>query len=396
MRERERERSIRLASCLRYLDELVIGAEDECDPLARGERAHRASLAMMNAPLGLRRPLGVPYQPDVAVRLGDEVKYPLELEVPIMLGSAPWQYTSAHAREVLIRLSGRTRLPVQLWAPILPRETALIEECGATVIALWDAGRFGVTPEYLQGAVAVECSLLDHYAPTAAYFPPEVARALHLAPRHPIHCPAAPMDCVSCDDLARTITLLGEVTAHQLPILLTLPGASFERLLAPLASGAVAPDGVIIDCEGPNWLPGAEWTARSAVAVLDVLQIRSLEPDGAALATMPFFIIAPIGTGAGLLKLLAMGAAGVTLRESLVHMIAAGEAEGLGVEDVVERCVTMLRSMVGELVHIMAHHGWEELGALSRAILRAASYDAAAVTGLPLVGYGRPLPMWQH
>jgi len=49
-----------------------------------------------------------------------------------------------------------------------------------------------------------------------------------------------------------------------------------------------------------------------------------------------------------------------------------------------------------EIKNITASVGHSSINGLSRNDLMALTYDAAAITGVKLIGYDRVLPMWEY
>ncbi len=161
------------------------------------------------------------------------------------------------------------------------------------------------------------------------------------------------LDMERPDDLAQVIELVRQDTRNRVPVLVRLPAGDLSGDMSVIS--AAAPDGVIL--------------ALGSV------------PMGAALSAardskLPMLVEMPQASSHDVLKLLALGGAGVMLTGKVT--------------------LSRLGKLGAKLTHGMGALGAGSAGDLGPENLRALDQETASLTGVPLAGYDAPLPMWRH
>ena len=161
------------------------------------------------------------------------------------------------------------------------------------------------------------------------------------------------LDMERPDDLAQVIELVRQDTRNRVPVLVRLPAGDLSGDMSVL-SGA-APDGVIL-------APGGVPMEAALSAARD--------------SRLPVLVEMPRASSQDVLKLLALGGAGVMLTGKVT--------------------LSQLGKLGAKLTHGMGALGAGSTGDLGPENLRALDQEIASLTGVPLAGYDAPLPMWRH
>ncbi|MCH2417903.1 MAG: hypothetical protein MK222_04110 [Candidatus Poseidoniia archaeon] len=161
------------------------------------------------------------------------------------------------------------------------------------------------------------------------------------------------LDMERPDDLARVVELVRQSARDRVPVLVRLPAGDLSGDMGALRTAAS--DGVIL---APGSVP---------------LEAALSATRGSGL---PVLAEIPRASADDVLKLLALGAAGVVL---------TGEVT-----------LNRLSKLGDQLAHAMGALGAGSASELGPEQLRALDQEVAALTGVPLAGYDAPLPMWRH
>lgn len=150
-------------------------------------------------------------------------------------------------------------------------------------------------------------------------------------------------------------------------------------------------DAIVIDC-----LPGEDLSSSVQHPVISTILsndrmgiFRSREKD------VRLIVDAPIRNSVDAVKLLALGADQIGLthitREFIKEMNNSRDWAEIG-----ERFGDHLNSMENGIRELLEKIGNGSLERIRKNGLTASDYSTAAITGLPLVGYGKELPIWRH
>jgi len=171
----------------------------------------------------------------------------------------------------------------------------------------------------------------------------------------------------------KEIELLREVTEHKKTIILRiLPFDLYENMKKALKA---KPDAIAVDC---SYFP--------AVGVFGSA-LKAFEEANAKEKNIKLLILANLRSAEDVIKILALGADGIGFFYN--------ERNG-DVETVSSEVSSFIKKMNEEIKNIVAFTGHNSINELNKNDLMALTYDAAAVTGVKLIGYDRVLPMWEY
>jgi len=234
-----------------YWDHLVLNASQVTNP----------SIDPLREPMELttwlgRKPDRVELAPD-SIDLKTELSPQVKLEIPVMFSAMSYGAVSLNVHESLARAATEAGT---LWntgeGGLHPR----LYQYGANTIVQVASGRFGVHPEYLNIARAVEIKIGQGAKPgIGGHLPGEkVSREVSLTRMIPqgtdALSPAPHHDIYSIEDLAQLIYALKEATNYQKPILVKIAAVHNS---AAIASGMVRAGADIIVLDGLRGSTGA-------------------------------------------------------------------------------------------------------------------------------------------
>ena len=387
-----------------------------------------SSLSICPVQLHKRRPLDrLDEPPSTEIVLGaDTSSQPMQLSTPILLNGYSSLFFGAPDRKALgmgASLSGTALLVGE--GPILPEEKELFNKISTKTVPQWDSGRIGMDANVLGSASAVEIRLGNGTSGGVESFIPASRLSESWAANigHPrgidYYKPGYHLDMERPADLLNHVELLREVTSHRAPVLVRLsPGDVAKDIKLALSARA---DGIILDVDPAG--NGAVWencersvgipvlpAVSSARVALDRARREGKGPD------VPLLVNCDVRNGGDVFKLIALGANAViigTAAQIVMGCTECGKCHlgrcpvGLATHDTELQAVVdmetsgefvggLVDAMTDELSQAMAVAGREELADITLDDIRALTYDAAAVTGAPLAGLGRSLPMWEY
>ncbi|MCG2826791.1 MAG: hypothetical protein L6265_09395, partial [Thermoplasmatales archaeon] len=166
----------------------------------------------------------------------------------------------------------------------------------------------------------------------------------------------------------KEIELLREVTEHKKTIILRIPPFDlYENMKKALKA---KPDAIAVDC---SYFP--------AVGVFGSA-LKAFEEANAKEKNIKLLILANLRSAEDAVKALALGADGI----GFFYNERNGDVEAVSSE--VSNFINMMNE---EIKNITASVGHSSINGLSRNDLMALTYDAAAITGVKLIGYDRVL-----
>lgn len=323
---------------------------------------------------------------------------PLFVKVP-RLGDA-----GRSARHALVTGAAEAGIPVEFGVDgPSDDEVKVLKERRVPWLLQVTPSRQSLTPELLSGCVCIELRLGGAWGGVVHS---------ELDPENPVE---RHLELTGPDELSKLVELFRSVTEYKVPVLARF-GAGRLREDAAWAAGAGV-DGLHIECSpgGAEIAPEVVQESLSlplAAAMPPVL--RGLKDGGCE--DLPVLISGGARDGADVFKLMAMGAAAVGLDTAarvavgcaLTGICATGQCPtGVATTDPAleskldraeggKRLARFIQALASELDALMLATGHSRLSDLGTEDLRTLDYDAAAVTGLKLAGFDRPLPMWSH
>ena len=169
----------------------------------------------------------------------------------------------------------------------------------------------------------------------------------------------------------KEIELLKEVTDHKKTIVVRIP--PFDLYENVKKAVKAKPDAIAVDC---SYFP-VTGVFGPALKALDEVKEKNIK----------LLILANLRSAEDAVKVLALGADGIGFFYN--------ERNG-DVQTVSSEISNFINRMNEEIKNLTALVGHSSISELSRNDLMALTYDAAAVTGVKLIGYDRVLPMWEY
>jgi glutamate synthase domain-containing protein 2 len=360
---------------------------------------------------------------DTKIKIGNSIESPLELEVPILLVSRGAGVVSKSCKMAQMFATGQIKSAFDTGGITFPEEFELKAKHGGKLIHQWASGRLGVNEEYLLNSDAVEIVLgtnsLGGSIPIipAEKMTPELATNWNLPEGVDFILPRGNLDFDVPADLKRHVELIREITNNKVPVLIRLiAGDVYEDTKLAVRAGV---DAIILDgsdiCN--RVVPAISANSIGEPACIAIQQAKkALEATRADKKGVKLLVSGLFRHGGDIFKLLSLGADGVVLNSTTeVAMgcdlcgdcmandcpkgIATTHPEReikLDWVDAGQRLTTYLKTILLELKSLMSSTGHRSINDLTINDLRALDYNTAAVTGAPLAGYDKVLPMWEH
>lgn len=308
--------------------------------------------------------------------------------MPLVVSDESYGQLSPQARLAMLQAASRARLALRLQDPGADL-LELARELDVPVWAVVGPRRSATIVEAVRGASAVEMKFVDVTASGA------VERSVDA------------LD--SSGSLTGTVDVLRDVSGGA-PVWVNVgPTAAQGDLATAVASGA---DGVLVQARSRasllrRWEVGPD--APSAVAAARRAIRRARPPEG---REAPLVAIAGgLKDGREVAKALALGADLVLMATAprialgceLCGRCGTGACPPAGEQRLADGWRAMadaLSAFLGrvrvQVTATLCQMGCAAAADAAPAMLEAATYDAASVTGVALEGYGEPLPMWRH
>lgn len=357
---------------------------------------------------------------DTRVVIGEHLPRPLVLEIPIMIAAMSFGAISKPGKMAFAygaSLAGTATNTGEGGA--LPEEREICSEHGGSLISQYSTGRFGVDIDYLRMGDAIELKIGQGAKPgmgghlMAEKVTPLISQIRGVPIGTDALSPCGHLDVDSVDDLKKQVMLLREATDHQVPIIIKLgPADVYQDVKTAIELGA---DAVAIDgAEGGTGCSPSIAIEHAGVPTLGLFgpALRAFEETGARERGVKLIVMGGIRHGADIYKALALGADAVAVASAA--MIAIGcivcqecdlstcttdiarhrDEYRLDWKKSGARLANYLKATTDEVKVLTALSGHRRISDLSKDDLVATTYDAAAVTGVKLMGYDRPLPIW--
>ncbi len=315
-------------------------------------------------------------------------------------------------------------LPEEVWLSRGYREADDAErawEPGGHLIIQWSTGRWGVSVDYLNSGDAVEVKIGQGAKPgmgghlLGTKVTEDVAAVRGIPVGTDALSPCRYYDVQSLDDMKNMVAFLRDVTDYQYPILFKLgPSRPYEDVAACIEAGA---DAISID----GLVGGTGCSPDIVTQGVGIPTIACLPPAVQALKDhgvhrkVKLIALGGIRNGLDAFKAMAMGAdavgfgsaAEVAMGCRVCYACHKGDCP-YGITShrpemrarldpfvVGQQLANFIHACAEELKILTMLSGHSSISELSTEDLRAMDLDTAALTGLKLAGFGRPLPFWE-
>ncbi|MEM2901031.1 MAG: FMN-binding glutamate synthase family protein [Thermoplasmata archaeon] len=402
-------------------------------PKVRGFGANRLlptldALTIVPSQLAGKMPIDFPREnisTEVVIGEGrEDVSKPVKIKTPIYISGMSFGALSKSAKMALAMGAGIAGSMTNTGeGGTFEEEKEIVKQWGAKFVVQWSTARFGVSASYLNSGDAIEIRIGKGAAPGLGGYAPaekisaEIARLRGIPYGLPAVSPNRHLDIEETNDLRRHILLMREVVDYKLPIFVKIgAGRVYEDVRAAIAAGA---DAIVLDSSQGGTGSTVEVVSEHAgVPLLGMFApaMRAFKETNAKENGVRLLVSGGIRNGADVYKALALGADAVGLGTAV--LISAGcyvcqECHlgkctiGLATQDpkleskldwktAGERIGRFISSITEELKLLCALSGHASVRELTNEDLRALTYDAAAITGIKLIGYDQQLPMWTY
>jgi glutamate synthase domain-containing protein 2 len=354
---------------------------------------------------------------------------PVKLNNPILLSGSPETYANTSARKALLSGAGAAGTLLDLgWYGFLPEEAAYAKQSGALTMLQMTNNRLGVDIQSITESDVISISLTHSGSGTlfgyksSVLLPenlaPEIRKHLDLDDTSIIYGPPRLMDMDTPRDLGKIIQLVREVTAGEKPVVVRIgPGRVYNDIRIAVNA---KPDGIILDCllSSQTEEPAQSQVLSMGIPPLGVLtpMALGLKDSNAEKTGVKLIFTGDLQTASDIFKILAFGASGVML--STAPLSAAGlitpsgekstgekpsskskkgsASKSINIKQSSAKISSFLNQTLLDLKSLTAFSGCDSISNITTENLRATCYSTAAITGLKLMGYDKPLTMWEH
>lgn len=197
-------------------------------------------------------------------------------------------------------------------------------------------------------------------------------------------------------DLIHLVSMLKEL--KEIPLIVSIKGTDVKNDMDNVL--VTEADGIHISCgydltgkSGPAYYGLTSEPVSTAIEAIKHMDVFRSREKGVKL-----LLSGPVRNGADHLKLSAIGADLIGPEIIMTDMLHGFEKDPSLMEwDVVGEGLDTLLNQLREDISInLGNLNKRSINDLSRSDLQVDNYHAAAVTGLPVMGYGREIPFWRH
>jgi glutamate synthase domain-containing protein 2 len=295
-------------------------------------------------------------------------------------------------------------------------------EPGGYLVIQWSTGRWGVSADYVNAGDAVEVKIGQGAKPGMGghllgdKVTEDIAAIRGIPVGSDALSPCRYYDVLDPEDIKKQVEFLRDITNYEKPIMMKLgPSRPYEDVKAAALAGvdAISLDGLV---------GGTGCSPEVVTQGVGIPTIACIGPAVRALKDLglhrkvKLFALGGIRGGLDAYKAIAMGADGVGFGTAAeIAMGCRGcmachqgncpygitsqnpkMRERLDPEEIGERLANFLNASAEELKILTMLSGHADIRELSEEDLRALDVNTAAITGLKLVGYERPLPWWEN
>ncbi len=372
---------------------------------------------------------------DMQVVIGaDTCEKPMVLKVPFVFAAMSFGALSKEAKMALAIGAAMTGMATNTGeGGLLPEEAWLSHgftdrdqtrrkwEPGGYVIIQWSTGRWGVSVDYVNSGDAVEIKIGQGAKPgmgghlLGAKVTEDVARVRGVPVGSDTLSPCRYYDVQSLEDMKHMVAFLRDVTHYQYPILFKLgPSRPYADVAACIEAGA---DAISLD----GLVGGTGCSPDIVTQGVGIPTIACIPPAVQALKDysvhhkVKLIALGGIRNGLDAYKCLALGADAVGFgsaaeialgcrvcyacqKGNCPYGITSPKPELRARLDPVEggqKVANFIHACAEELKILTMLSGHSNIVDLTTEDLRAMDLNTAALTGLKLAGYERPLPIWE-
>ncbi len=293
---------------------------------------------------------------------------------------------------------------------------------GGYLVVQWSTGRWGVSVDYVECGDGVEIKIGQGAKPgmgghlLGAKVNEDVARVRGIPVGSDALSPCRYYDVLSLEDMKHMVAFLRDVTRYKKPILFKLgPSRPYDDVAACIEAGA---DAISID----GLVGGTGCSPDLVTQGVGIPTIACIPPAVQALKDygvhrkVKLIVMGGIRNGLDAFKALAMGADAVGFgsaaevamgcrvcyachKGNCPYGITSQKPELRARLDPIEagkQLANFLRATAEEVKILTMLSGHSSIADLRPEDLRAMDMNTAALTGLKLAGYDRPLPFWEE
>ena len=372
---------------------------------------------------------------DLEVVIGEDTcEEPIRLKLPFVWPGMSFGALSKEAKMALAIGAAMTGIATNTGeGGLLPEETWLARgfddeafDCqrwrpGGYLFVQWSTGRWGVSADYLRRSDGVEIKIGQGAKPgmgghlLGAKVNEEVARVRGIPAGSDALSPCRYYDVQSLEDMKHMVTFLRDITEYKKPILFKLgPSRPYDDVAACIEAGA---DAISID----GLVGGTGCSPDLVTQGVGIPTIACIPPAVKALKDygvhrkVKLIVMGGIRNGLDAFKALAMGADAIGFgsaaevamgcrvcyachKGNCPYGITSQRPElraRLNPVEAGQRLANFLHATAEEIKILTMLSGHDRISGLSPEDLRAMDMNTAALTGLRLAGYDRPLPFWE-
>ncbi len=373
---------------------------------------------------------------DMKVTIGEDTcEKPMHLKLPFVWPAMSFGALSKEGKQALAIGAAMTGITANTGeGGLVPEETWLSHgyadqerthkawEPGGYLIVQWSTGRWGVSVDYLNSGDGIEVKIGQGAKPgmgghlLGAKTTEEISRVRGIPIGSDALSPSRYYDVQSLEDMKHMVAFLRDVTDYQVPIFFKLgPSRPYADVAACIEAGA---DAISID----GLVGGTGCSPDLVTQGVGIPTIACLPPAVQALKDygvhhkVKLIALGGIRNGLDAFKALAMGADAVGFgsaaevamgcrvcyachKGNCPYGITSQKPEmraRLDPLEVGKRLANFIHATAEEIKILTMLSGHSRIADLSTEDLRAMDLNTAALTGLKLAGYERPLPMWEE
>jgi glutamate synthase domain-containing protein 2 len=373
---------------------------------------------------------------DLEVVIGEDTsEVPIRLELPFVWPGMSFGALSKEAKMALAIGAAMTGIATNTGeGGLLPEETWLSRgfededfdhqrwHPGGYLIVQWSTGRWGVSVDYLHHSDGVEIKIGQGAKPgmgghlLGVKVNEEVARVRGIPVGSDALSPCRYYDVQTPADMKHMVSFLRDITEYKKPILFKLgPSRPYEDVAACIEAGA---DAISID----GLVGGTGCSPDLVTQGVGIPTIACIPPAVRALKDfgvhrkVKLIVMGGIRNGLDAFKALAMGADAIGFgsaaevamgcrvcyachKGNCPYGITSQKPElraRLNPVEAGQRLANFLYATAEEIKILTMLSGHDRISDLTPEDLRAMDMNTAALTGLKLAGYDRPLPFWEE
>ena len=355
---------------------------------------------------------------EVIIGGGRDLRFPLLLSYPLFVDTNQFGMVNKSVRIALAYGASIAKTPINLCEGILPEEKRMAKKVKGDFILQWSPFRIGIGIKTLAKGKGIVIDLGGTQHPNTVLLNELLDRMQGkgglvggeaLGPRRHL-------DISSSKDIKKHVELLREATGYNIPIMVKIPPWEvYENTKSALEAEA---DAVIIDTSADPFSTPASINRTFTWPLIGPIPpaMKAFKAANARKKGIKLLVSGGFRNGADIVKVLALGADAVGIVETASIAIGCdlcgecykGECKkGIATRNpqlksnfdwkiAGKRLANYIKATKREIELLLEFIGVDGVQDLSSRHVMALTYDAAAITGVKLVGYDRELPMWFH